>query len=292
MKKENILKLLHTKITKKELDTWVSSQVVIRIKEPLIARAYSYFKDYEQTFNYIKEKKLKSQSKPQGRYNTRQHAKEIFDKHIKNMKEKHGIDIDEEVNRVPKKTQVQKVATSIIKEKRKMIDFFNIHTSDIKEKIEDIRINSKDEGDFITTLKELELIYLESAKGKIVTKKTSRTVVFDIDEEGNIINPQTAIVEQKTDKNGDPIFTPHVGKHKYYEETQSLAPDSKSLAMVFVIRDYIEKYQNTINTTATDKQLYERKVRYIKSIKEQREKLKDRNFNTGIDREFLEAEVE
>ncbi len=62
--------------------------------------------------------------------------------------------------------------------------------------------------------------------------------------------------------------------------------------MVFVIRDYIEKYQNTINTTATDKQLYDRKVKYIKEIKKQKEDFQNRDYNIEIDREFLEADIE
>ncbi len=292
MKKENILKILHTKTTKKELDKWVNSQKMISIKEPLVAKVYAYFKDYDLAIEYIKEKKTKRQTNPQGRYNTRQTSEVVFQEYIKKIKDTHGIDIHEEANRTFEKTQAEKVATSVIREKRKMIDFFNINTGDIKEKIEDIRSSTDNNNDFVKTLKELELIYLASAKGKIVTKKTSRTVVFDVDDDGNIINPQTAKVEQKTNKNGDPIFTPYVGKHKYYEETQSHQPDSKSLAMVFVIRDYIEKYQNTISTTATDKQLYDRKVKYIKGIKKQKEDFQNRDYNIEIDREFLEADIE
>ena len=151
----------------------------------------------------------------------------------------------------------QKIDKSVDRVK-KVLNFFNLHSENLKEKLKKIYIGEDiPQEEYLKELYTLRQLFLAKAKGEIT--QTTTNVIYEIeeDENGNIIKKQ--------------VYTNKNGKKLMNVEYKSQLPDEKSLVALRVVDEMIIQASVNNDNTIDDEELEMMFNKYLEDTKKQRE---------------------
>jgi hypothetical protein len=137
--------------------------------------------------------------------------------------------------------EVEKIDDKVEKLKS-VLSFFSIKTSVFKEKMKTISEKGKIEDDeYLKELYTLRELFLQKAKGDIVTQQTEILYEIEEDEEGNILKKR--------------VYKNKNNKQMVTVRTQSYLPDEKSLVAIKLIDEMILQIENSKQIEITEQEL-------------------------------------
>jgi len=167
--------------------------------------------------------------------------------------------IESKVEKEHRQTKIQ------IEKTKNIMSIFNLRPKELEERIYELYQMNKDISveDYLKELHVLRLVFLEMAKGSLVTTKITATYEVDEDDKGNITSKR--------------IYTTRTGKKLITVESQSHLPDSKALIGMNLIEDLILKASSTLDGSVVDEdEIQEMYVELLENAQLQRISLQGR----------------
>jgi len=254
MNKSDVLLSLSKKQSVAKNKKEIASTKWKSLNDENISLAFRLHNNKDEVIEFILSKRVTKKTSPSSRNQIKKRITVAIEAYLAEC-EALGIDIKKAkaytIQSKPSKT-TQEIIESSFKSNRRQIDFFNLHSSRLKEDLLDIANGRENKHSLLREFEELKAIFMAKARGEIVVKSTTRTVEIMRDDDGNIISENTKLNSEN--------------KEIVIVETSSQLPSEKAFAAVMVISEVIETIKGSAGATATDDELHDQyKQRLLQS---------------------------